>query len=102
MQSTIHVGDKKVRVLGDKKTLTTKMYGWSKYGGVSMGLVQENLTPEWYCQACNDKQTDDLPPYMFEFTPREFIRICSVCHFNRIKDNITVLSDLIDAVRIVH
>lgn len=97
--STIIVGDREVELGVDKKLITGFMYGRSKYGGVNMGLVQENLTPEWYCQGCREKQTDDLPPYMFEFSPREFIRICSICHFTRLKENLLTLSDLLERVR---
>lgn len=82
-----------------RKLITKAMYGWSKYGGVNYGLVQKNLEPIWSCQACGERQTEDLPPYMFEFAPREFVRICSKCHFKRLKENIDAFEDLITLVR---
>lgn len=68
--------------------LNKAKYGWSKWGGPNQGIVQKNLTEEWYCQACQEKQTDELPPYMFEYAEREFIRICSKCHNTRMKYDI--------------
>ena len=102
MNSTIIVGDRHVKLTVERKLITNKMYGWSKYGGVNLGLVQENLTPEWSCQACGGVQTDDLPPYMFEFLPREFIRICSPCQYIRQKDQINTFDGLLGAVRRSH
>lgn len=99
---SIIVGDTKVTYNGEKKVITTAMYGWTKWGGSNMGLVQKNLDPEWNCQACGDLQTEELSPYMFEFIPREYIRICSICHFIRIKQTIKEFKDLIEAVRKRH
>ena len=60
-------------------SITSVLYGWSKWGGSHSGLVQEELTEEWHCQACGEKETNELPPFMYEYAPREYIRICSKC-----------------------
>ena len=96
---TIIVGDRKVDLYGDPKKVTKKMYGWSKWGGVNFGLVQENKTEEWSCQGCGNPQASELPSYMFEFSPDEFIRICSICQAIKFAQHITSLDGLIQAVR---
>lgn len=98
----IIVGKTKVTYQGEKKSLTTAMYGWSRWGGVNYGLVQKKLDPEWSCQACGILQIDTLPPYMFEFIPREYIRICSPCHFVRLKEAIITFDELLRIIRIRH
>jgi len=80
------------------KPLTEAMYGWNKYGGVNLGLVQEKLGDEWVCQACSQTQTLGQP-YSFEFVPREFIKICESCHGVRVENNIGEFSDLMVIVR---
>jgi hypothetical protein len=84
-----------------RKALNKQKYGWSKWGGPNFGLVQKNLTPEWFCQACKQMQPEELTPYMFEFVEREYIRICSKCHHVRITNDIQPLQFdiLIDLVR---
>lgn len=71
-----------------KKNLNKACYGWSKWGGPLLGLVQEDLTKEWICQACGEKQTDKLSPYMYEYPQGEYIRICSKCHYIRQKEHV--------------
>jgi len=61
------------------KTISRKCYGWSKWGGAREGLVKETLQ-EWYCQACGEKQTIDLPAFMYEIVDNEFVRLCSRCY----------------------
>lgn len=87
-----------------KKNLNRAKFGWTKWGGANQGLVQKNLTQEWNCQSCGEKQTDELPPYMFEFAEREYIRICSKCHHIRLKLSIAPLEFdvLVVKVRIFH
>lgn len=80
-------------------SMTRKMYSWSKWGGVNYGLVQKTKTADWTCQACGQKQTDQLPSYMFEFLPDEFIRICSHCQYVKNTREIDSLSALLDLVR---
>lgn len=74
-----------------KKNVNQAKYGWSKWGGANFGMVQKNLTPEWFCQACKEMQPVELTPYMFEFVEREYIRICSKCHHIRLKHNVLPL-----------
>ncbi len=78
--------------------ISSKAYAWSKWGGKLLGLVQENKTDEWACQACGEIQGSELPSYMFEFLNNEFIRICSVCqsvkHVNKI-NNFTMLLQIV-------
>ncbi len=86
-----------------KKNLDRAKYGWSRYGGPNRGLVQEDLTEEWNCQACGETQTNQLPPYMYEFSPREFVRICSKCHYTRLQEAIEPLQfDILIAIVRVH
>lgn len=70
-----------------------KSGSWSKWGGSMGGLVKEEL-PEWTCQACGKRQPKGLPAFMFQFVPREFIRICSRCHNVSKERNITVFYEL--------
>lgn len=81
------------------RSITNKAYSWSKWGGSNLGLVQENKTDEWNCQACSEPQTSELPSYMFEFIEKEFIRICSVCQSLKLLKHIETLSELIDTAR---
>ncbi len=74
-----------------RKALNKQKYGWSKWGGANMGLVQKNLTETWFCQSCKQEQPDKLTPYMFEYASREYIRICSKCHWIRLHKNILPL-----------
>lgn len=80
------------------KPLTQAMYGWSKHGGVNLGLVQEKLGDEWICQACSETQSVGQP-FDFEFMPREFIKICESCHTVGVENEVTLFSDLIMLVR---
>jgi hypothetical protein len=79
--------------------LTQLMYGWSSYGGSNQGLVDEDLGQEWACQACGEYRSCDEQPFYFEFSPREFIKICELCHIKRIHRDILTLADLISLVR---
>lgn len=82
--------------------LTKKAYGWTKYGGTNLGLVQDGKTIEWSCQVCSDVQASDLPSYMFEFIENEFIRICSICQAEKIAHHVLTLQELIEATRKAH
>jgi hypothetical protein len=81
------------------KDMSRKVFGWSKHGGVNQGLLQEYKTPEWYCQACRVKQTDQMPAYMFEIIEREFARICSHCQYIKNNHNIDTFALLLSFVR---
>lgn len=85
--------------LNMEREISIKAYGWTKYGGSKLGLVQENKTLEWSCQACGDLQTSELPSYMFEFIENEFIRICSVCQYKKITSHAQSLDELLQFVR---
>ena len=74
-----------------KKLINKAKYGWSKWGSNNNGLVDEEITEEWNCQACGEMQTDELPPFMYEVSDREYIRICSVCQNKTIIDHIEPL-----------
>lgn len=76
-----------------------KLFSHSKYGGANYGLVQQDKTPEWFCQACQQRQGSQLPSYMFEFSHNEFIRICSICQALKILKHITTLDEFIKLVR---
>jgi len=94
----------KVIIVGNvERTVTTgmgkKMYSWSKYGGANFGLVQENKTEEWSCQACGESQLSELPAYMFEFSENEFMRICSICQAKKLINHIKTLDELLSQVR---
>lgn len=56
------------------------MYGWSKWGGGTEGLVKEELD-EWYCQSCGEKQLKTFPSYMIptDEAQRDYIRVCAEC-----------------------
>jgi hypothetical protein len=56
-----------------------KTYGkkWTKWGGENNDLHPISL--EWYCQACTEKQTIELPSYLIRIEKQEYARICSVC-----------------------
>lgn len=79
--------------------LTKKAYGWSKWGGKNLGLVQEKKTNEWSCQTCGERQGSELPSYMFEFSENEFIRICSICQAKKLLNHIKTLQELVSLVR---
>lgn len=59
-------------------TPTRLMYGWSKYGGASKGMVQEK-TDTWYCQSCRTEKSISDISFMFPIFDREFGRICQDC-----------------------
>lgn len=82
--------------------LTQIMYGWSRYGGSTQGLVDEKIGEQWACQACGVFQEANLPPFYFEFSPREFIKICELCHLKRIENDVISLIDLVSLVRKSH
>lgn len=62
------------------ETISYKMYGWSKYGGASEGLVKEELDI-WHCQSCTKEQSKHMPQYMIPLDQdeREYARVCTVC-----------------------
>lgn len=57
---------------------TKLMYGWSKWGGATKGMVQEQ-TDVWYCQSCRKEFPNTETSFMFPIFEREFGRICRDC-----------------------
>uniref|UniRef100_A0A7C5YUN7 Uncharacterized protein n=1 Tax=candidate division CPR3 bacterium TaxID=2268181 RepID=A0A7C5YUN7_UNCC3 len=60
--------------------LSKMLFGWSKWGGGNYGIFRE-ITEEWNCQLCGEKQIIGMPQYFFPFDNyrRDFLRVCSVC-----------------------
>lgn len=88
--------------MGDIKeevSITKMMYGWSKYGGPRHGLVKKNIKGTWACQACAQQQTEEMPRYMYEFAPQEYVRVCGMCHFIGFHLGIQRVQELIPIVR---
>jgi hypothetical protein len=52
---------------------------WSKWGGARMSVIQEDLSPVWFCQSCTEPQPIELTPYKFEYPKGEYIRVCAEC-----------------------
>lgn len=73
------------------------IYGWSKWYGANNNLFV--ITPEWYCQACTQQQTKELPSYLIRIQAHEYARICSVCLHLAIENKINNIADLIQMVR---
>lgn len=86
--------------MADRVTITKKMYGWSKWGGARHGLVKEDLE-EWYCQVCGEMQVKNLPNYMFDQfgDKRDYIRICSKCKSEAVKDKLKRIRELFSQLR---
>jgi hypothetical protein len=81
-------------------SITHKMYGWTKWGGATQGLIKEELD-EWYCQVCGEKQIKTLPSYMFpmDVTQRDFSRVCSDCKSKAHAKHIVIFWDLLRVVK---
>ena len=79
--------------ISDGQEPTKLMYGWSKWGGASKGMVQEK-TDTWYCQSCNKDYPSTTKSYMFPLFDREFGRICQECLDGAILNRIKNLWDL--------
>lgn len=57
---------------------TKLMYGWSKHGGATKGMVQQQADV-WFCQSCKHEFAKIVPSFMFPMFHREFARICQPC-----------------------
>ena len=60
---------------------------WTKYGGRvydPIGRQDEDFS-NWYCQSCHREMTEEMPPYMYEFPEKEYIRVCAICVSNDCK-----------------
>ena len=82
-------------------TITCRMYGWSKWGGGTTGIVEEGLA-EWYCQVCGEMQLRGLPSYMFpiDMFERDYVRICTRCKAKASSTKTKVLFELRRIVRV--
>ena len=76
------------------------IYGWTKWYGANNNLFV--LTPEWTCQACGDRQTNELPSYLIRIKDQEYARICSVCLHIALKHKINNIFKLIKKVKKPH
>lgn len=76
------------------------MYGWSKWGGGTHGLVTQESS-EWFCQVCGERQVDPLPSYVlpFDITQRDFARVCSKCKSEAVEHHVSIFWDLYTLVR---
>lgn len=72
-------------------------YGWTKWYGANNNLFV--ITPEWFCQSCQDKQTDELPSYLIRIQDQEYARICSICLNIAITSKINNIFDLMQQTR---
>lgn len=68
-------GIKIVTIITSKKVTG----GWSRWGGGRRGLIKAETDGEWFCQSCGLAHPNSDSPYMFEFSPGEFLRICNKC-----------------------
>lgn len=79
--------------ISDGQSPTKLMYGWSKWGGASKGMIQEH-TDTWYCQSCRREFPDTIDSFMFPIFDREFGRVCQSCLDRAILMKIRSLWDL--------
>jgi hypothetical protein len=81
-------------------SITMRMYGWSKWGGGSEGLVKEELE-EWYCQSCGEKQLREFPSYMIpvDKAQRDYIRVCVWCKAQSVMNNLTFCQELLKLMK---
>jgi hypothetical protein len=78
------------------------MYGWSKWGGATMGMVKEELD-SWYCQTCGEEQTKNLPSYMFpiDLFERDYVRICARCKAKARTNRVKLFEELRKIIRYI-
>lgn len=77
-----------------KTIISIKKQGWSKYGGERAGLIKETLV-NWYCQACGDEQSKELPQFMYQLPTGDYVRLCTFCYANaRITDSFENIKEL--------
>lgn len=75
---------------------TKLMYGWSKHGGATKGMVQKQ-SDTWFCQSCKQEHLKQTPSFMFPVFSREFARICQSCLDEAILQRFKTLWDLLNA-----
>lgn len=84
----------------------TKMISgsWTKYGGARHGVLKKKKIDawgerRWNCQACGEELPSEIPAYMLEFAPLEYVRICPPCNAEALRRRIETLHELIRYVR---
>jgi len=77
-------------------SLTGKMFGWSKWGGANRGVFTLLPSDEWWCQACGQKQTRNMPAYMIpmDLFNRDFVKVCTLCRYKIIIKKIKTFLEL--------
>jgi hypothetical protein len=88
---------KKVEIKFGVEVVQKNIYGWTKWYGANNNLFV--ITPEWYCQACSQRQTNELPSYLIRIQDQEYARICSVCLHVAIKWKINNIYTLMRLVK---
>ena len=73
---------------------------WSKYGGSNYGVVKEEITEPWTCQACGEINPVAMKPFLYEYVNGEFLRLCNRC-YHLTKKRIT-FTQIITIVRKSH
>lgn len=91
--STYKTKRSEVTESGIPREITKAVYGWTKWGGAKNGL--EVTSPEWYCQACKEKQSEGLPRYLIQIEGEDYGKICSVCLHKAIQIKSQNIFDLI-------
>lgn len=91
---------KKIELRVGMDSVQKNIYGWTKWYGANNNLFV--LTTEWYCQACNEKQTNELPSYLIRIENQEYGRICSVCLHTALQRHINNIFDLMSVVKPCH
>ena len=81
-------------------SIQKNIYGWTKWYGANNNLFV--ITPEWFCQACNEQQTNELPSYLIRIQDSEYARICSVCLHIALERKINNIFDLMGVVKPIH
>lgn len=89
----------KVQFAGLSHELNREVFSWSKWGGANHGALKEKKSPIWMCQTCGQTQTHELPSYLFELAPHEYIRICSTCQNVKHLHQIVSFTALVRLVR---
>jgi len=90
---------KKIEMTFDN-SVQKNIYGWTKWYGANNNLFI--ITPEWYCQACQNKQTQELPSYLIRIQAQEYARICSICLNIALEKKINNIFKLMKLVRSKH
>jgi hypothetical protein len=83
-----------------KNVVQKNIYGWTKWYGANNNLF--TITQEWTCQACGEKQTNELPSYLIRIKDSEYARICSICLHVALEKKINNIFRLMKIMRKYH